>query len=421
MACIVRNLEKRFRSLNEIHFFMMETKIMKHLITILLLLSTVGCFVDQQPNENIIQPTSEYSSTPTSTQTAVPFMDATEVVPSAVPTLTPSSPSLPDGRLVFTTFPNDSLWVMDLPSLDRRLLYQEEGTLIVSPVLFPDGITIAFLWDIGNVRGIFDLYQGDIYSSPPKRIADEGGEISPDRKSTVFIQEMDQNLYPSFDLFKYDLSSDSITRLTSDGVFKSLVTWSPDGTKIAYVVGLDLTGDLAVIGSDGSNVLFIPEGNIDGFSGLAWSMDDEFIVAPYQNGEYVNLEEINIRTSEITKIESPEPGGYCGFPFFYSMENKVICSCIVSGSKNLFILDIDSGDYFQLTDFNHQFTLSTMINEFSTFDGDRILFLYRPGTQMDDTMDLYLVSIIDHNVVELTRDLDINDYDWILTEDLSKN
>lgn len=70
---------------------------------------------------------------------------------------------------------------------------------------------------------------------------EEGGEIvsisqSPDLSKIAYISRKDRDgIYPTNELFVYDLESGQNTQLTNDGLEKGYVNWLPDSTTLVYL------------------------------------------------------------------------------------------------------------------------------------------------------------------------------------------
>ena len=84
--------------------------------------------------------------------------------------------------------------------------------------------------------------------------------------------------------------------------------WSPDGTKIAYLVGESTNADILVVDADGKNRQVVKSGGVQSFEmrlGLAWLDEDTLIyINPASCSEY--LEKIDIDGSNQAVIIQPD-------------------------------------------------------------------------------------------------------------------
>jgi Tol biopolymer transport system component len=291
-------------------------------------------------------------------------------------------------------------------------LYPQEGAEVKSPKFFPDGENIAFLWDIGNDRGDFDLYVGDIHGTEPVLLIDDLFlyAISPNGDEIAFVRETSRS---TFNIFLFDFETMVVDQLTQDGRYKTELQWSPNGERIAYYVDEDSLGLINFNINDEavSKVLF--EGNVYDY-GISWAPNN-MIAFPYYSDELLHISVMDIDTAEPLIFTSPD--GMCIDPVFIPMRNQVISNCRVSGSWNVFLLDIDSGEYSQLTNFENASKEYTILRSSLLFKDDYILFSYWEGEPTDDVLDLYIVSLDGSGLTQLTEGLNIEFFDWFQEEE----
>ncbi len=148
-----------------------------------------------------------------------------------------------------------------------------------------DGLEMAFI--AGG-----DLWVMDTELREPRRVTSTPEEekhplFAPDGESLLFVSDMAgqseiwkaeraDKQKPWFQNDKFTL-----TRLTQDGEVKSALTWSPDGSRIAYLRG---RGDLWVSDPDGSNARKV----IPGWSSLEydWSPDGKWFVYAQDDNDF---------------------------------------------------------------------------------------------------------------------------------------
>ncbi|MEP0828793.1 MAG: PD40 domain-containing protein [bacterium] len=83
---------------------------------------------------------------------------------------------------------------------------------------------------------------------------------SPDDKWLVFCS----NQYGNNDIFKVEVSSGVVTRLTTNSAPESFPSWSPDGQKILFQRGIGSTSEIWVMNQDGTGQLRLTSGYRDG-------------------------------------------------------------------------------------------------------------------------------------------------------------
>jgi Tol biopolymer transport system component len=164
----------------------------------------------------------------------------------------------PDGRrIVFVGDRADHLFVIDADGHGRRQLGRLEG---VSPEWSPDGADIAFISTANgsmSSSGPTAIWVISPNGGKPRRLVQNRGEYysidwSPDGHRIAFdLEARPGNALPS-DIYVMNADATNVHRLTRTGR-ASEPRWSPDGTKILYVVGAGDTSTLAVMNTDGTN------------------------------------------------------------------------------------------------------------------------------------------------------------------------
>jgi TolB protein len=148
------------------------------------------------------------------------------------------SPSwTPDGRSLLFTSPFSGNWqvyLRDLKSKKLKRLTFHDGT-DETPVCSPDGKKFIFESDR---NGNTDVWMMNIDGSGEERLTNQPGrEIHPtwhpNGKEILFNSNSEDSL--GFAIYKMDLATGKIERLTPPAEFNTYAQWSPDGTTISFV------------------------------------------------------------------------------------------------------------------------------------------------------------------------------------------
>ncbi|UZN03526.1 alpha/beta fold hydrolase [Cellulomonas sp. S1-8] len=178
-----------------------------------------------------------------------PRLDLTDVTPGARTELLEQTPALsPDGRTVVTPWNRAGargelrthLVAVDVASGERRVLVDDEGADIGHPVVSPDGQWVAYARETlstPHVAPAVELWVAPLAGGEPRRLA-AGWDRWP--STPVWLPSSDALLVVADDdgrapVFHVELSSDTVTRVTSDDAAFSDVRVSPDG-RTAYAL-----------------------------------------------------------------------------------------------------------------------------------------------------------------------------------------
>lgn len=153
-------------------------------------------------------------------------------------------------------------------SLQTKLTYGNQKNADFSPSWSPDGTKIYFEREKLGILSI------DSDGTNPKLLAEEGWwpEVNPTGTKIVFARK--------FDLFIMNSNGTMETKLTdTENLAESQPTWSPDGTKIAFVAEtLEGSQSVAVINADGTKMVFITSFQHDPIFDPTWYPDGEKIM-----------------------------------------------------------------------------------------------------------------------------------------------
>lgn len=198
-----------------------------------------------------------------------PRLDLVDVTPDARVELLEESPALtPDGRTIVTPWKRSvargelrtSLVAIDVATRERRVLVDDEGADIGHPVVSPDGHWVAYARETLSTphqAPAVELWVVPLAGGDARRLA-SGWDRWP--SSPVWLPSSDALLVVADDdgrapVFHVELSTDTVTRVTSDDAAFSDVRVSPDGgtvyalrtsyTAPAHPVRVDLAAALA--------------------------------------------------------------------------------------------------------------------------------------------------------------------------------
>lgn len=278
-----------------------------------------------------------------------PFASNYTPPPTFTPLPRPTDPN--GGRIAFTCTRGDynQLCMINRDGSGLTQLSDMEASNYY-PVFTPDGSALLFA---SNRNGPFDLYLLLFGEKQLFQITDNVGNVvspdySPDGRRIVFANQAGEG--PA-----------SIWMVNADGLNPHLVytgaddivavAWSPDGERIAYAmsVGVPQEYEIFTMDTDGKNHLRISQG-LKGIGGsIDWSPDGKSLLV------------------------------YAG----------------AYGDKNIFKIDVPSGNYTQITDGGNNAGASY------SPDGRYIVF---NSLRNNDQADLYIMRSDGSNQVQLTND-----------------
>lgn len=163
---------------------------------------------------------------------------------------------------------------------------------------------------------------------------------SPDGRYLAFASGVDG---PSSDLYVYDMSTGTVTRLSSGAEQLLWLSWSPDGQWILHTsahqfneAGDGTIGNYHAAHVDGSNVVSLPSEGIQRW--LGWLTDNSYWVADGENGiGMFNLRQITIPGGEIKTLW---PGVYDSVALDREMNQLLVTGTDVAGTPGLFRVNL---------------------------------------------------------------------------------
>ncbi len=167
----------------------------------------------------------------------------------------------PDRRfLVFTTHRTRTTQHIDMLEVatGKRWTLVALGGMNITPALSPDGHMLAFA---SNYEGDFELYRLDMKTKVVERLtSNRAGDLSPSWSPTgrelVFVS--DRGGGPQ--LFLVSADGSNVRRLTFDGDYNAAPVWSPRGDWIAYVCRRHQEYKLCIISPDGEKGMQVTTG-----------------------------------------------------------------------------------------------------------------------------------------------------------------
>ncbi|MBP7998496.1 MAG: PD40 domain-containing protein [Chloroflexi bacterium] len=176
---------------------------------------------------------------------------------------------------------------------------------------------------------------------------------SPDGRYLAFASGVDG---PSSDLYVYDMTTATVTRLSSGPEQMLWLDWSPDGQWILHTSAHEINeagdgtiGNYHAARPDGSEIVSLPSEGVQRW--LGWLTDNSYWVADGDNGVGMfNLRQINVPGGEVKTLW---PGVYTSVALDREMNQLLVAGTDASGTVGLFrvnLIDLSSeliasGDY----------------------------------------------------------------------------
>ena len=296
-------------------------------------------------------------------------------IPILADTATPL-PASPPAALQNTPSPVIKVPLMLAPSLNGDQL---------SPTWSPDGRQIVFVSETVETSQR-SLYSVDLVSGELSRITNQTTndilpQFSPNGSRILFISQwinQGAEKIPST-IMLLNSGSGAINQLTNATDYIYEATWSPDGSRIAYVSDKGGKDRLWVMNADGSNpILLTPD--LNGIRNAAWSPDGKHIKVTewLDGGAYAEIHAIDSGTGSDRRVT--DPGDNVNQAVWSPDSLSLYC---LSGSS-IFTVSLDGSRRKTIL------SLPTAINDYSLSpDGGHIA--YSMGT--DDAIDLYVSAI----------------------------
>ncbi len=281
--------------------------------------------------------------------------------PSAIPTSshtptlavspTPTS-DLPFGKIVYTCqiFKNNNrnqICIMNADGTNQRQLTTDEHANHFYPSLAPDGMSIVFSSNQSSTHEIYEIdldgnqiqltSLGELYAP----------EISPDGSSITFIKT--GNSYSS--IWLMNRNGDNPREVfRGDGVDVQDPTWSANGEKILFAMGMGDNKHLYTIDSDGTDLKIVSE-NFTTRGRSDWSWDGT-LIAGYSGGPWQR--KIFLMKSNGSNLAELYASGNVQAPSFSPNDQWVVFTGYIDNMRNdngceIYILHTNGEDLTRLT------------------------------------------------------------------------
>ena len=245
----------------------------------------------------------------------------------------------PDGaRIAFTSFRdgNDEVYVMNADGSDQINLTNNPDT-DNHPFWSPDGARIAFTSFRDGDREVYVMNaDGSDQINLSANPAEDGITDlawSPDSTRVAFDSQRDRTRQ----VYVIDADGSDLTRLTNDNAGGSFPSWSPDGSRLAFVRGFDIY----TMKADGSDIarLTTRGGN------LAWSQDGSRIAFASDRDGNVEIYVMNADGSEPTRLtDDPAIDGVPGLGWSPNSERIAFSRTMHTVRFEVWIMNADGSD-----------------------------------------------------------------------------
>ncbi|MGK9475710.1 hypothetical protein [Melioribacter sp. OK-6-Me] len=248
----------------------------------------------------------------------------------------------PDGsKILYTAFDNSSnsnIVLYDLATKTQKIL--SEGR---EPVFSKDGSKIAFLYDesiaLINSNGT-NRIKLNLPEGKPRSI-----NFSPDGSKLIFILQNNN----TSDIYTVNIDGSNLNKLTDNEDYEVLCNYSPDGSKIISVAYKNSVAQIFIMNNNGSNrnqltnttewnnkPLFTPDGK-------------EIIFVSNRNGR----SEIFVMNSDgSNQRQLVSFSDFADSPVI-SSDGKIVCITVDNGlKKNLWFFNRETGQLHEMPGFN---------------------------------------------------------------------
>jgi eukaryotic-like serine/threonine-protein kinase len=190
----------------------------------------------------------------------------------------------PDGKYIVSVVSDKgkhSLWLRNVPSGSNTQVLEPDSFAIRDPAFSPDG-SFIFYRKAGDAAGeMFLMYRMPVLGGTPQplvRDVDGGPTFSPDSKRMAYIRDNDPEV-GKYRLLSANLDgSDEKILQIAPGASERL-SWSPDGERIAFISGGQIS-TFEIAGAKDTPLTLLPD---RAFSDLAWTSDGRGLLVNYRD------------------------------------------------------------------------------------------------------------------------------------------
>ncbi|MFC1935775.1 hypothetical protein ACFLX9_03335 [Chloroflexota bacterium] len=260
------------------------------------------------------------TATPPPTPTLIPL-------PTPQPTATPTPDPAAGLRLAFSSSRdgNAEIYTSNARGTDlRRLTYAEASDS--APRWSPDGKRIAF---VSARDGVQSLYVMDADGSNSTRVfaAGDRPSWSPDSQTLALTASVDGR----YAIYLVQTDGSNQRQLTSGNADEWCPSWSPDGSRIAFL----RDGELYLVNPDGSDLLWLIARTSGDCPSSVWSPDSARIAFVMNNA-------IHVADSDASGFTTLTPGARN--PSWSPDGGLIAFSCNYPGSTQVCIMNADGSD-----------------------------------------------------------------------------
>lgn len=225
------------------------------------------------------------------------------------------------------------------------------GGQSTGPALSPDGRRIAFSVASGPSGSTWDIYTINVDGTGLTNLTNDAAfegwrpAWSPDGQQIAFFSDRDD---PGNNDEVYVMNADgsNIRRLTNDPADDANMTWSPDGTRIAWETNREGDYDIWVMNADGSNPapLTVDPANDEW---PAWSPDGTRIAFQTSRDGNAEIYVINVDGTGLTNLTN-DPG-FDDAPAWSRDGTKISFISDRDGSLDIWVMEADGSNPVNLT------------------------------------------------------------------------
>jgi serine/threonine protein kinase/Tol biopolymer transport system component len=190
----------------------------------------------------------------------------------------------PDGKYIVSVVSDKgkySLWLRNVPSDSNTQILESDPLAIRSPAFSPDGSFIFYRKAGDAAQEMFLMYRMPVLGGTPQllvRDVDGGPTFSPDSKRMAYIRDNDPEVGKYRLLSSHLDGSDEKILQIAPGSSERL-SWSPDGKRIAFISGGQISTFEMASAKDAPLTSFQDRE----FSDLAWTMDGRGLLVNHRD------------------------------------------------------------------------------------------------------------------------------------------
>ena len=250
-------------------------------------------------------------------------------------------------------------FLMDYDGFGQRAISAHE-TLSMSPDWSPTGDTIAYMSYVGGAPGIYlvDIRDGAKTSVVTSGDLNISPAVSPDGQRIAFARSVGRG---NTEIFVTNRDGSDMRRLTNYGGIDTNPAWSPTGREIAFTSNRAGSVQIYVMSAEGTDLRRVTfEGRYN--DGVTWSPDGTKIA--HSSRRQDNKFDIAITdhvTLQTLFLTEGVPGSHESPSYSPDGRKLAFASSVTSRRSTdiqIFIMDLDGGNWRQVTDQGNNFAPS---------------------------------------------------------------